>query len=84
MPRRSLGARVRQERRRENQVPVYEYRCTECGAKTERLEGLGQDSSGQKCAACRTGIIRKVFSLFGTGQGSGTESCAPPGKSRFR
>lgn len=68
----------------ERPVPVYEYRCTECGEKTERLENPGQDSSGEKCQACRGGAIRKIFSLFGTGPGSAPESCGPRGNSRFK
>lgn len=65
-------------------VPIYEYRCTECGDKTERLESLGHDSSGEKCPSCRAGDIKKVFSLFGTGQSGSSDSCAPPGSSRFK
>lgn len=65
-------------------MPVYEYRCSECGERTERLEALGHDSSGETCVACRRGVIRKVFSLFGTGQAQGADSCAPGNNSRFR
>jgi len=65
-------------------VPVYEYQCAECGERTERLEGLGEDSSGERCGSCRIGMIKKVFSPFGTGPKGGSESCSPPGKSRFR
>jgi putative FmdB family regulatory protein len=70
--------------RRKSPVPVYEYRCTECGDKSERMEGLGEDSSGQKCPSCEIGVIKKIFSPFGTGHSDRSESCSPPGKSRFR
>jgi putative FmdB family regulatory protein len=65
-------------------VPVYEYKCTECGEKTHRLQDVGEDSSGKACLSCEKGVIKKVFSVFGT-QAAGLQNSGLPGaKSRFR
>jgi putative FmdB family regulatory protein len=64
-------------------VPVYEYQCTSCGEKSQRLQKLGEDSSGSKCLTCGDGILKKTFSPFGTA-GSSDVSCADEHRSRFR
>jgi len=64
-------------------VPVYEYECSNCGEKTQRLQRVGEDSSGKRCLTCRDGLLKKVFSTFGTTMGN-AGACSPPERSRFR
>jgi putative FmdB family regulatory protein len=65
-------------------MPVYEYLCSECGERTHRLQEIGEDSSGKRCLSCRTGIIKKTFSVFGTPTVMRDQSCVPDTGSRFR
>ena len=64
-------------------MPVYEYQCTTCGERTQRLQEMGEDSTGRRCLSCDNGTIRKVFSVFGIPGSVTTDSCAPGGESRF-
>ncbi len=43
-------------------MPIYEYRCEECGALTERLEGVGGATGTPVCSACGSDRVRKVLS----------------------
>jgi putative FmdB family regulatory protein len=59
-------------------MPVYEYICTGCGERTQRLQDVGEDSSGRGCRSCGNGLLKKVFSVFGTPGPRGPGfSCAP-------
>jgi len=65
-------------------LPIYEYQCTECGKKVQRLQPVGEDSSGDSCESCGKGVLKKVFSLFATKDaGTGIDSCTPGGSSPF-
>ncbi len=64
-------------------MPVYEYKCSECGERTHRLQEMGEDSSGKRCLSCGKGVIRKVLSVFGTPTVPLNRSCAPGDRSRF-
>jgi putative FmdB family regulatory protein len=64
-------------------MPVYEYKCNECGERTHRLQDMGEDSSGKRCLSCGTGVIKKVFSVFGSPSAPLGDSCAPTGRKRF-
>lgn len=49
-------------------MPLYEYRCRECGARFELLRPLGAGTEGLSCPECgaREGV-EKQFSTFGAG-----------------
>jgi putative FmdB family regulatory protein len=40
-------------------MPIYEYRCTACGARSEELQPVGSDPPGA-CAECG-GELRRVY-----------------------
>lgn len=65
-------------------MPVYEYQCNACGERTQRLQEVGEDSSGKKCLSCEKGVIRKVFSVFGTLGNNSTHSCSTQPARRSR
>jgi putative FmdB family regulatory protein len=46
-------------------VPLYEFRCRECGEKYELLCPGGFDDKGAACPSCgRTGTSSRQFSTF--------------------
>lgn len=45
-------------------MPVYEYECDNCREKTQRLQKIGEDSSGDRCLTCGDGRLEKVISSF--------------------
>lgn len=60
-------------------MPVYEFRCSECGAVLEeRRLASAANAPGPGCPHGH-GTTRKVFSLFATVNGPGSPSPAPPG-----
>ena len=44
-------------------MPIYEYRCQKCGAKTEALQKLGAGEKGLICQACGSEDLKKIRSL---------------------
>jgi len=65
-------------------MPIYEYRCHECGEKFEKL--IRSLASVQEicCPRCGSSRVEKAISLFGTSASSGSTfssqaSCAPTG-----
>jgi putative FmdB family regulatory protein len=65
-------------------MPLYEYRCRECGNRFEVLQRLGQGAEGLTCPQCGAQQLEKQFSTFasagGTAQGgSAAGGCGPGG-----
>ncbi len=59
-------------------MPVYEFKCKECGTVTGELRKIG-DFSPAVCSACASNNTEKIFSLFaGSTSGSGCQSCSTP------
>ena len=54
-------------------MPIYEYRCTQCGEKFEKL--VLNASQSIACPACSSALVEKLFSRFGfTCQGKASSS----------
>lgn len=47
-------------------MPIYEYRCDECGAKFEKFVRLASRPVEAICPACNSRDVSKAFSTFGT------------------
>lgn len=45
-------------------MPIYEYRCTECGAQKEYLQKLG-DPAPAACPACSKPAMEKMLTAAG-------------------
>ncbi|HYO13912.1 MAG TPA: zinc ribbon domain-containing protein [Thermoanaerobaculia bacterium] len=65
-------------------MPLYEYRCRECGNRFEVLQRLGQGAEGLACPKCGAQQLEKQYSTFasagGTAQGgSAAGGCGPGG-----
>ena len=62
-------------------MPVYEYRCAECGEKFDLFLRSATQKSTPVCPECGSSEVKKALSLFGVGGASGNSkaSAAPCG-----
>lgn len=51
-------------------MPIYEYRCLECGEKFEKLVRFSTPVSEIKCPKCGGREVEKLISNFGLQTGS--------------
>lgn len=58
----------------ELEMPLYEYRCTECDHSFEILQRMGEGADGLDCPSCGEPRVEKQFSTFAAGSGSGTSN----------
>jgi putative FmdB family regulatory protein len=49
-------------------VPVYEYRCADCGRKFQALVGVVVQGSDENCVHCGSTRTRKLVSRFQRGR----------------
>ncbi|MEZ5400030.1 MAG: zinc ribbon domain-containing protein [Bryobacteraceae bacterium] len=55
-------------------MPMYEYRCQECGEKYEQLRRMSEADTGLACPRCASQKVERLLSAFATagcGGGSG-------------
>ena len=45
-------------------MPIYEYRCDECGAVSEILVGMGPQSKSLSCKQCGSPKLEKMISCL--------------------
>ena len=45
-------------------MPLYEYRCRDCGHRFEVLQRLGDGADGLACPSCGAGEPVRQFSTF--------------------
>jgi putative FmdB family regulatory protein len=50
-------------------MPLYEYRCRDCGNQFEVLQRLGEGAGALSCTSCGAAALDKQFSTFATGGG---------------
>lgn len=65
-------------------MPLYEYRCRECGHRFEILQRVGERAEGLTCPHCGAPGVEKQFSTFASHDASATRgaaagSCGPGG-----
>jgi len=56
-------------------MPLYEFRCAECGQIFDRLMPAGGDSPA--CTSCGSTQVNRLISMIGGLVGSGTPSSEP-------
>jgi len=56
-------------------MPIYEYRCRECGEKFEKLVLRARDAETIECPRCGQRASEQLYSTFAT-TGGGTASRA--------
>jgi len=52
-------------------MPIYEYKCTECGEEFSLLQSIHSSQSDTQCPICFSGKIKKVVSAFSCAIDSG-------------
>lgn len=65
-------------------MPIYEYRCGECGERFDKWQRTMSSTEQVRCPKCGSQRVNKAISLVGksgsTGGGSLSDSsCAPTG-----
>ncbi len=60
-------------------MPIYEYRCKECGHVFSRLQRVGASSEGVTCPRCGSTEVERLVSTFASSSSgaSDTASSAP-------
>jgi len=57
-------------------MPIYEYRCLECGERFEKLVRLSTSTSEIECPRCGERKVEKLLSLFSARMSSATVASA--------
>jgi len=65
-------------------MPIYEFRCNQCGQRLEKLCSIDQSSAKLPCPACSAAELYRVMSGFSspgagnqaTGGASGCSTCS--------
>lgn len=57
-------------------MPLYEYRCRDCGDRFEVLQRLGEGAEKLECPRCGAGRPERALSTFATASGSGSTRTA--------
>ncbi|MFQ6101185.1 MAG: zinc ribbon domain-containing protein [Anaerolineae bacterium] len=63
-------------------MPIYEYRCDECGERFELFVRSSAQRTAPTCPRCGSLRVQKAISLFGVGGAGGNSkpsaaSCGP-------
>jgi len=68
-------------------MPLYEYRCNQCGRTFEKMVRFGQDEPHPACPGCNSDQTQKKISIFanaGTDPRTSGSGCGPAsGGGRF-
>jgi putative FmdB family regulatory protein len=57
-------------------MPIYEYRCRDCGDCFEVLQRVGEGPEALACRGCGAGSLEKQFSTFATASSSSQAAAA--------
>ena len=63
-------------------MPIYEFRCTECGQVFEELVMRSSDQQDLACPRCAAREVERVLSACSvgpSGEGASAASCVPRG-----
>lgn len=60
-------------------MPIYEYRCKNCGNEFEMLRGINQSDGEIECEMCGQKQAQKLFSTFAASAAVSTGSYATSG-----
>ncbi len=57
-------------------MPMYEYRCQECGRQYEQLRRMSEADQDLKCPQCGSENVKRQYSACAIGAGSAGSSGA--------
>ena len=64
-------------------MPIYEYRCRDCGHEFQKLQSMTAVGDGVSCPRCRSTRVERQISTFASGSSRGSSGsssgCAPSG-----
>ncbi len=60
-------------------MPLYEYRCEDCGHRFEILQRLGEGAGELACPQCGKERLEKQFSTFASAAADTSERCPAAG-----
>jgi len=49
-------------------MPIYEYKCNDCGSLNEFMVGVTAEKEELKCKKCNSIGLEKIFSSFSLGK----------------
>jgi putative FmdB family regulatory protein len=55
-------------------MPIYEYRCEECGEGFELFVRSPSQAANPTCPKCGSQRVERAISLFGVGKASGNST----------
>lgn len=58
-------------------MPMYEYRCSECGSQYEQLRRMSEADRDLKCPKCGSADVARQVSACAVRGSSGGGGCAP-------
>jgi len=61
-------------------MPMYEYRCQDCGERFEQFRWLSEADARTQCPACRSERVEREYSTFastGGAEGTADAGCKP-------
>lgn len=56
-------------------MPLYEYKCKECGEISEHLIGVGSEKPDLACAACGSDHLNRLISIVSVNRGAEPATC---------
>jgi putative FmdB family regulatory protein len=59
-------------------MPIYEYRCEDCGSKFEKLVRRAADAEALECPSCGKKHLQQELSTFAAHSNGGTKPEAMP------
>jgi putative FmdB family regulatory protein len=59
-------------------VPIYEYYCTQCGARYEKLAPVQKANRAGRCPECGSRETHRVMSACAALSGAGSDSACQP------
>lgn len=57
-------------------MPIYEYRCKNCGHVFDKFQSIGADNSTVECPKCSTPRPERLFSAFAANNSASSSSGA--------
>ena len=58
-------------------MPIFEYKCQDCGSRFEQLIRRAEDESGLRCPSCGDARVAKQLSTFAAHANSSVSESGP-------
>ena len=57
-------------------MPIYEYKCDECGSEYEQIRRMSDADRDLECPSCKSHEVKRQLSSFATSGGSSSGGAA--------